>query len=294
MVAVEFQQLRYVIAVAEEAGFTRAAQRCHVVQSALSHQVKALETELGVQLFARTSRRVELTAAGHAFLPQARASLAAAQRAGEEAAASVGQVRGRLRLSVIPTVTALDLPALLRRFRTAHPQARVALRVAASEESEAGVADGSIDVAVLGLPANRRPQGVASRTLVRDRLVAVLGSGHRLAGRRRLTLGDLAGEEFADFPAGTAGRAQSDLAFAAAGLHRDVTYELTSSELMLALVRENLAVTLLASRFVPADPALVAIPLTKGPTRTEYLVWSDFNPSATVEAFLALLDPAPR
>ena len=70
--------MRYVVAVAEERSFTRAAQRCHVVQSALSHQIKALERELGVTLFARSSRRVEVTAAGEVFLVAARESLDAA------------------------------------------------------------------------------------------------------------------------------------------------------------------------------------------------------------------------
>ena len=78
---VELQQLRYVVAIAEKRNFTRAAERCFVVQSALSHQIKALEKELGTALFVRSSRRVELTPAGEAFLTEARISLAAADRA---------------------------------------------------------------------------------------------------------------------------------------------------------------------------------------------------------------------
>lgn len=77
----DLQQLRYVVAVAETRNFTRAAERCFVVQSALSHRVANLERELGVKLFARTSRRVELTPAGAAFLPAARQALEAAERA---------------------------------------------------------------------------------------------------------------------------------------------------------------------------------------------------------------------
>src|SRR5690349_3967302 len=84
----ELQQFRYVVAVAEEASFTRAAARCFVVQSALSHQIKRLEEELGVTLFSRTSRRVELTAAGAAFVAAARVSLNFAERAGVDAAAA--------------------------------------------------------------------------------------------------------------------------------------------------------------------------------------------------------------
>lgn len=106
----ELQQMRYVAAIAEEQNFTRAAERCFVVQSALSHQIKALERELGVKLFARSSRRVELTAAGEAFLVQARASLDAADRAVSAAAAANGEIRGTLTVGVIPTVTTIDIP----------------------------------------------------------------------------------------------------------------------------------------------------------------------------------------
>lgn len=148
----ELQQLRYVIAVAEEASFTRAAARCFVVQSALSHQVKALEKELGVTLFARTSRRVALTAAGSAFLPAARVSLEAAERAAADAAAATGQVRGRLTVGVIPTVTAVDVPAALGTFHRTHPQVRIALQVAGSDELESSIAHGDVDVGLLDSP----------------------------------------------------------------------------------------------------------------------------------------------
>ncbi|NDL56535.1 LysR family transcriptional regulator [Phytoactinopolyspora mesophila] len=286
----ELRQLRYVVAVAEEANFTRAAARCFVVQSALSHQIKALEKELGVALFARTSRRVELTAAGEAFLPAARASLEAAERAAADAAAATGQLRGQLSVGVIPTVTAVDVPAALGVFRRLHPAVRIALRVAGSDALEAALAEGSIDVCLLGLPENRHPRGVASRLLVTDRHVAVLSREHPLAENSQLQLQDLAQEKFADFPAGTPGRAQSDLAFTTAGVHRDVAFEAMAADLMVGLVRHNLAVTLLPSRYAPTDPALVAIPITDGPSRAEYLAWSDFNPSAAARAFLDTIE----
>lgn len=104
--------MRYAVAVAEEQSFTRAAERCYVVQSALSHQIKALEQETGAQLFARTSRRVELTPAGVAFVEEARKSLTAAERAVTDAASATGHVRGTLSIGVIPTVSAVDwMPA---------------------------------------------------------------------------------------------------------------------------------------------------------------------------------------
>jgi len=282
--------MRYVIAIAEEKNFTRAAERCFVVQSSLSHQLKALERELGVTLFARSSRRVELTAAGEAFLVHARASLDAAERAASEAAAANGQIRGSLTVGVIPTVTALDVPAALGRFHRTHPAVRIRLRGGGSDEFIAAIGAGGMDVAVLGLPDSTSPTGVATRVLARERLVAVVSADHQLAGRRRLQLQELAGEAFVDFPEGTPGRIPSDLAFHAVGVRRDVAFEVMSTDLMLDLVRQGLVVALLPPAVIPGDgDDLRTISLTSGPTRIEYLAWSSFNPAPAAQAFLSCL-----
>ncbi|WP_125106222.1 LysR family transcriptional regulator [Gulosibacter massiliensis] len=283
----ELQQLRYVVAVADEGSFTRAAERCRVVQSALSHQVKALERELGVQLFARTSRRVEITAAGAAFVAQARVSLAAAERAVAEAAGAGGQVRGTLTVGVIPTTTVLDIPKELGRFHRAHPGVRIRLRSGGSHDFAEAIRSGSMDVAVLGLSETTPPQGVATLVLARERLVAVVAEGRPLARRRRLRLEELADESFVDFPEGSPGRIQSDLAFRAAGVQRDVVFEAMTPDLMLDLVREGLVIALLAPAVIPKGAEdLRTIPITAGPSRIEYLAWSDFNPSPAAQAFI--------
>lgn len=287
----ELQQLRYVLAVAETRNFTRAAERCFVVQSALSHQVKTLEQELGVTLFARTSRRVELTDAGAAFLPAARASLEAAARAAADAAATTGQIRGTLRVGAVPTVTAIDIPAALGTFHHAHPAVHITMRTAGSDELVEALSVGDLDAAVLGLRDTTTPTRVRTVELARERLVAVLGADHSLARRRRLRLADLADETFADFPASTPGRDQSDLAFRAIGVSRRVVFEVTSTDLTVDLVEHGLAVALLPPASVPARPGLVTVPVTDGPTRVEYLAWSDFNPTPAATAFLHGLRP---
>lgn len=144
--------MRYVVAVADTNSFTRAAERCLVVQSALSHQVARLERELGAKLFERTSRRVQLTPAGAAFLPYARQCLDTAERAAAEVATAVGEVRGRLAVGLIPTVAAVDVPGALREFHVSYPHVRISLRVGASEKLVDQVKQGEIDVAFLGLP----------------------------------------------------------------------------------------------------------------------------------------------
>lgn len=279
--------MRYVIAVAEEKNFTRAAERCFVVQSSLSHQVKALERELGVTLFARSSRRVELTAAGEAFLVQARASLGAAERAVSEAAAANGQIRGTLTVGVIPTVTTIDVPAVLGRFHRTHPSVRIRMRGGGSDEFIVAIREGSIDVAVLGLADDTPPTGVRTRVLAREKLVAVTSSDHPFAGLRGLRLADLADESFVDFPEGTPGRAQSDLAFHAAGVRREVAFEAVTTDLILGLVRQGLVIALLPPAVIPTDcDDLLTNPVTAGPTRVEYLAWSSFNPSPAARSFL--------
>lgn len=284
----ELQQLRYVLAVARTRNFTRAAEECFVVQSALSHQVKSLERELGLQLFARTSRRVELTDAGAAFLPAAQTCLDAADRAVAEAAAAVGQVRGTLTIGVIPTVTAVDIPAVLGTFNRAHPDVQIKLRGGSSDAFIDSIVDGTIDVAVLGLPDSTPPERVATRVLARERLVAVVAADHRLASRRRLRLRDLDDESFVDFPAGSPGRAQTDLAFAAAGVRRSVAFEAMSVDLILDLVRQGLAVTLQSPDVVSPESKLVTIAVADGPVRTQYLAWSAFNPTPAARAFVGL------
>ncbi|MCZ9354745.1 LysR family transcriptional regulator [Streptomyces mutabilis] len=285
----DLQQMRYVVAVAETASFTRAAERCHVVQSALSHQVARLEKDLGARLFERTSRRVRLTVAGEAFLPAARQALEAAERARAEVAAATGEIRGRLTVGTIPTVAAVDLPAVLRDYRRRYPQVRISLRTAASERLIEQVRDGALDAAFLGVQPGFRPQGVNDRQLAYGEHVAVVAPDHPLAGEREVGLPRLAEEVFVDFAAGSAARAQSDDAFAAAGLRREVAFE-AGVDLMARLIRLGLGVALLPAEFAAGLHGLRCVPVRDGPVRVERLAWSRFTPSPAAAAFLALLD----
>ncbi|MCX4821460.1 LysR family transcriptional regulator [Streptomyces sp. NBC_01142] len=286
----ELQQMRYVVAVAETNSFTRAAERCLVVQSALSHQIARLERELGARLFERTSRRVRLTPAGEAFLPAARQCLDAAERAAAEVAAAVGEVRGRLAVGLIPTVAAVDIPGALRDFRQQYPHVRISLRVGASEDLVEQVKQGAIDVAFLGLPTTARPQGVAAHELARDRLVAVVAPDHPLADEPAVDLRRLSSEVFVDLPAGTAGRVQSDQAFSAAGLGRDVAFEVTTADYIARLVGQGLAVAMLPSAYAPQLAGVITIEVADAPARVEYVIWSRFSRTPAATAFLAVLD----
>nr|WP_237528885.1 LysR family transcriptional regulator [Streptomyces sp. SID5469] len=294
---VDLQQMRYVVAVAETRNFTRAAERCSVVQSSLSHRIAGLERELGVKLFARSSRRVELTSAGAAFLVGARECLAAADRAVADAAAATGVVRGRLAVGVIVTTAAVDVPELLQRYRAQHPDVHVLLRSGRSDELVAAIRNGELDIAFLGLPEGERPPGVETVVLDHDEHVLVVPAGHRLAGVSQVTLREIAEETYVDFVAGTPARAQSDQAFAAAGLVRDVAYEAGVVELITRLITRGLGIALLPSAFIRPlaadDPELALVPVVDGPHRIEYLAWSRFNPSPATRAMLDVLGVRP-
>ncbi len=284
--------MRYVVAVAETNSFTRAAERCLVVQSALSHQIARLERELGAKLFERTSRRVRLTPAGVAFLPAARQCLDAAERAAAEVAAAVGEIRGRLAVGLIPTVAAVDVPDALREFRRRYPHVRISLRVGASDDLAEQVRDGALDIAFLGLPTTATPQGVAVRELARDRLVAVVAPDHPLAAEPAVDLRRLSAEVFVDLPAGTAGRIQSDQAFAAAGLDREVAFEVTTADYIARLVRPGLAVAMLPAAYAPQLTGVATVDVSDAPARVEYVVWNRTTGTPAAAAFLGIISTA--
>lgn len=286
--------MRYVVAVAETGGFTRAAERCRVVQSALSHQIARLEKELGARLFDRTSRSVRLTAAGEAFLPVARQTLQSAERARAEVAAATGEVRGRLAVGAISTVGAVDLARELGDFHTRYPQVQISLLMDMTEPLVEKVREGALDVAFIGMVPTARTTGVREKELARGELVAVVPPDHPLAGREWTTLARVARENFVDYMAGSAARRQRDDAFRAAGLDSEVAFEVTSVELLAQLVRSGLGIGMVPQPTASGLPGLRTVRVRPAPERTERVVWSARGPSPAALAFLSALgvDPA--
>src|SRR3982751_1701248 len=174
----ELRQLQYLVAVAEEASFTRAAARVQIAQ---------LERELGERLFDRSDRKVRLTAAGEAFLPHARAALDATG-AGRDAVRSLtGLLTGRLVVGVIQAPP----PAFtqqLTRFSPRYPRVRLTIRVGHPGQLTDDVAGGAVDLAVLALAGQRLPATLAVRALHVEPLVLAVAPDHALARRSWITL----------------------------------------------------------------------------------------------------------
>jgi DNA-binding transcriptional LysR family regulator len=232
----DVRQLEYFVAVAEELNFTRAAQRCHVVQSALSYQIARLERAHGAVLFERTSRRVRLAPAGELLLPRARSVLAELATAGSELAALSGLVTGRLRIGMVssagPTVE-----RALATFHRLHAGVEIAIRDAGSGLMAEQVRAGELDLAFVGLFADQVPGDLVHTVLAVEPLVAVVPPGHPLAGRTAVALADLAaGTAFVEMRPESGLRRQVDAAFERARVTRRVAFELATSESVVRFV----------------------------------------------------------
>jgi DNA-binding transcriptional LysR family regulator len=266
---VELRQLATFVAVAEEGSFTRAADRLHVVQSAVSAGVRNLERELGATLFDRSTHRVQLTDAGQALLPQARATLAAATAARDAVDAVRGGVRGTVLLGTMQAqgMRAIDVPGLLAEFREDHPLVAVHIRHAAGGSSEmaAHVREGRLDLAFVSLPTLELP-GVELTPLAHEPIVVVAPAAHPLAKRTAVALAALADQPLVEFPKGWGMRIANDRAFAAAGVTRTITYEVNDTASVIEFVRHGLALSLLPASFVDAGDELRLIPIRgRGP-----------------------------
>lgn len=196
----ELRHLRYALAIADELHFTRAAQLLGIGQPPLSQQIKLLEEELGVRLFHRLTRGVELTEAGRAFMPLARASVQAAEQAALAAQRAARGELGGLTIGFTSSASFNPLvPGIIGRFREAFPGLSISLVEQTTARLLESLASSSIDVAFLR-PALGETDGLVSRRLPDEHLWIALPARHRLAGQESIALLDLAGEPFILYP----------------------------------------------------------------------------------------------
>jgi DNA-binding transcriptional LysR family regulator len=250
----ELRHLEYFVAVAAELNFSRAAERIHVVQSALSASVARLEKELGAELFDRSKRQIALTPAGRVFLDHAREVMHTAHRARTAVDVFRDQLTGTVTVGTLMSWGTLNLPAALEEFRRSNPLVTVQLRqsVAGSAGHLTAIADGRMDLALVSI-ASPGSQLVRLRELMREPMVFVCESTHPLADRRQIGLADLAGHDFIQFPPGWGIRQRLDEGFAAAGVQPVSAYEVADYAITAELIRHRLAATVMpvsvASRF---------------------------------------------
>ncbi|MCP1445374.1 DNA-binding transcriptional LysR family regulator [Pseudomonas sp. GGS8] len=241
-------QLEIFSLVAELRGFTAAAHRLEISQSAVSHALKSLEQELGVELLRRHQSQVELSDIGQQLLLRARAMLGLANTLRQEAADSRGMKTGTLRIgSFGPTSSIKLLPRILQHYRAAHPGIEVHIDEGPDRQVIQWLEERRIDIGFVVLPQER----FDTIALIEDQMVALLPADHALAGRDSVSLSDLCHDPFVLTEAGSSELVSR--AFNAARLTPNIRYRCSQLLSTLDTVSRGDALTVVAEGSLPDD-----------------------------------------
>lgn len=287
----DLRQLSYLVALAEECHFTRAAAREHIAQPALSQQIRRLEEEVGVTLVERTTRQVTITHAGQVLVARARRILGEIDAASAELAALRGMESGRVGVGTMHTMGPIDVSLPLAIFHERHPGIELTVREHSSEELAQMLRDDTLDLAFLSVTERVESHGLGLHQLMSEELVAVVPLDHRFAGRRKLRMADLEGEEFISYREGARLRELLIGAGAHAGFQPTIRLESNESGRIRRLVARGMGVAILPRSDAVAPGAEVAVVALVDPrlSRDITLAWrQDRRHQPAVTEFLAL------
>ena len=242
----ELRHLRYFLAVAEELHFGRAAARIHIAQPPLSKQIQQLEKEIGVQLFKRSKRSVELTNAGKIFQREALGILKSLENAVKKARLAGWGDADWLSIGFIASSTYDVLPIILKEFKKRHPQVELVLQEIQSSEQNQALREGRIHVSFARFP--KTESGLVFETIYSEQLVAALPQSHPLNKKGSLRLSDLANEPFILQPHPPSPHADNTIQiFANAGFTPQIVQTVEEMHTALGLVAAGIGITLLPS-----------------------------------------------
>lgn len=295
----DFRQLTYFIAAAEEENFGQAARRLHIAQPALSRQIRAMEELMGVSLFERLPRGLRLSPAGAAFLEEARAIVNRHRSAVEHARNVQAGVHGRLNIGFIePSLFHWTPPEALREFRTRYPMVAVELEPMQSLEQGRALRAGRIDAGFVVGPSGEEGNEFGRLTVLVDHFMLALPANHPAVSRAVIRLADLANEPFLCIRRVVAPRYvdQVMMACAAAGVHPRLAQELNNETAVLALVSVGMGIGLVSSAIKWRKPDKVvlrdspdldvSIPLD--------LIWRRDDQRPTLRNFIGIVETLTR
>jgi DNA-binding transcriptional LysR family regulator len=242
---ITLRQIEAFLAVARDEGFTRAGERLHLTQSAVSLLVRELERQLGLRLFDRTTRAVRLTEAGRGFHPFAEKALLELQSAIDDARDLIDLKRGRVVVAAPPLMASHLVPPVLARFRDTHPGVTLVLRDLLADEILTRVLAGEVDVGIGTFPTV--DQGIESAALARDTLILVCPKGHALAKRRSVRWRDLAEHPLISLDRHSSLRPIADRALATLPTSSRPAYEVSFVTTAIGMVEAGLGVAALPS-----------------------------------------------
>ena len=241
----DLRQLRYLVALADERHFTRAAEREHIAQPALSQQIRRLEEEVGVALVERTTRRVAITEAGELLVARARRILSELSAAEAELEALRGILTGHVSVGAMHTMGPVDVSLALAVFHQRHPGVELTVLEQSSEELAEMLRDDVLDLAFLSVTERIESHGLGLHQLVSEELVVILPRAHPLAERSGVRMSELAGEQFISYREGARLRELLNRAAREAKFDPQVMLESNESRRIRRLVARGMGVAIL-------------------------------------------------
>lgn len=289
----ELRHLRYFVAVAEELHFTRAAERLHIGQPPLSHQIKMLEEEIGAQLFERSKRWVRLTEVGKLFLDDARRILALAEQAVDTARRAHRGEIGELRIGFTSaTPFTAFFPNMINTYRKRYPDVTVTLREMPTMTQIMAIEERSLDLGFVRPPEAAIPHSITLTPLRKDPLFLVLPTRHRLAKQGIIDFRDCFGEAFVMYPhsAGTGIYPQFLRLCHEAGFEPNIAQEAHEASTIIGLVAAGCGITMLPESFKSIRMTGVCYRPLKGKSATTTLMLASRQQDATplIDAFFRL------
>jgi DNA-binding transcriptional LysR family regulator len=286
----ELRQLRYFIALADEMNFTRAASRLHISQPPLTRQIQQLEASLGVTLFDRTTRGVNLTPAGTVFLEEARKIVDLAdQAAGKAKLAQQGQL-GRLDIGIFGSATWTVIPQLINELRSSHPQVIVSLHNTTKHQQVEAVRERRMDIGF-----NRvfpELDDLVVETVMEEGLFVAMHKDHRLARRRTIAVNDLIDEPMILFPNNVRPTFADTVVTLCsnAGFMPKVVQEVEDVVTAIALVSSQLGISVVPESAISLHlPQIVYHPLRAADAKVDLsCIYRQENTSPTLKAFLEI------
>jgi DNA-binding transcriptional LysR family regulator len=287
----ELRHLRTIAAVAQHRSLTKAGEQLHLTQSAVSQQIRRLEQELGVDVFRRTSRSVELTAEGRVILGYAERVLAEVDGMHSELEELSGLLSGQLRIGGVYPTGPFDLFGLLAEFRGAHPNVAIHMVEATQDDVLAALRSDELDCAFAALDPDTLGDEFAATLLWEEELVVALPVDHRLCARRRVTFEELAAEDLIAYRDNSALRRRLERTMAALGLEPRNAFVCTELAAVRALASKGLGVAVMPHSVADQPgPPVELRPV--GPERLTWpiaLVWRvERHQSPAGKAFIAV------
>ncbi len=285
----ELRHLRCFLAVAEELHFARAAEKLHIEQSPLSRAIKELEEELGVMLFARTTRSTRLTRAGKLFLDHVPRVFTALQQARDSVKAAANGFHGQLRIALSDGITPSRLPALLALCRQEEPEVEIRLTEVPLAQQIKGLNDDLYDVGFAR--ADEVGDGIVAMPVWNDPLMVAVPARHPLLAHKRIPLEELLRYPLVlcDQQACEGHARQVERVLRRVDMEPLVAERVASCDLMMALVSAGFALGLTGAAHIAAsqEQGVVARSLVgRSPMLTTYLLRLDGEPSETLARFI--------